>query len=47
MFKDRSLFEFYKMLLKMFEEPGLLHDISQISSENTLQISLIAMAKQL
>lgn len=31
LFKDRSLFEFYKILLKMFEEPGLLNDISQIS----------------
>jgi len=27
-FQNRSLFEFYKMLLKMFEEPGLLKDIS-------------------
>jgi hypothetical protein len=47
LFKNRTLLEFYRLLCKMIEEPGLLRDVSQINSENTLQISLIAMTNHL
>jgi len=46
-FKQRSLWQFYKVLLKMFDQPDLVQDMNEIGSIHSLKVSLEANTKHL